>query len=376
MDWVEGDTLGVYLDRVASKSAAIAALRQEFATLADYLERNAVAHGDIQNENVIIASGALRLIDYDGMFVTGLPEGQGTERGHRHPQRDTKHFGPKMDRFAFIVLDTSLETLQVDPSLYRRFGEGGQAIIFKANDFADPASSQIFGILNGMPALRESAKKLAAICSAPITSVPSLSDFRAGRNIPTAVVPPAGTLSKAVLAPVYMGAFTVVDAKDFNAVMRRVGDKIELVGQIVSVKWGIGKRGRGKDRPYCFINFGIWNKESVKITIWAEGLSNMSTRPLEAWVGRWISVTGLVEPPYEGSHYGRPYRNVGITIVSDKQIVQISEQDANFRLGRGGAQQKQGVTGKASKPTNADILKDIRNGTDKPRSGPTIGGTY
>ena len=43
--------------------------------------------------------------------------------------------------------------------------------------------------------------------------------------------------------------------------MRHVGDKIEVVGQIVSVKQGIGRRGRGRGRPYVFINFGIWNKE-------------------------------------------------------------------------------------------------------------------
>ena len=87
MDWAEGETLGVYLDRAASNSTAIGALRQTFATLAEYLERNAVAHGDIQNENVIVSNGALRLIDYDGMFVAGLPEGQGSEVGHKHFQQ-------------------------------------------------------------------------------------------------------------------------------------------------------------------------------------------------------------------------------------------------------------------------------------------------
>jgi serine/threonine protein kinase len=73
MDWVEGDTLGVYLDQISSAPTKLTKLRHEFASLADYLERNDIAHGDIQNENVIVSGGTLRLIDYDGMFVTGMP---------------------------------------------------------------------------------------------------------------------------------------------------------------------------------------------------------------------------------------------------------------------------------------------------------------
>jgi hypothetical protein len=65
-----------------------------------------------------------------------------------------------MDRFSFIVLDVNLEAMQGDASLHRKFREGGNAIIFKANDFADPSLSEVFRKLNGMPALRESASKL------------------------------------------------------------------------------------------------------------------------------------------------------------------------------------------------------------------------
>jgi hypothetical protein len=372
MDWAEGDTLGIHLDRTALNASAIATLRRAFSDLAAFLERNGIAHGDIQNENVVVANGVLRLIDYDGMFVTGMPQGRGNEIGHKHfqhPGREPKHFGPRMDRFSFILLDVSLEALQVDASLHRRFREGGQAIIFKANDFVDPASSEIFRVLYGMPSLRESAKKLAAVCAASISDVPTLSDFIAGRNIPIAVVPPVGAPKPVPTA--YIGAFDVIDAKDFAAVIRRVGDKIELVGQIVSVKQGIGKRGRGRGRPYVFVNFGIWNKDSVKVAIWSEGLANMTTRPTEAWVGRWISATGLVEPPYEGKHYGRLYRNVGITVMFDSQIIQLSEQEARFRLGKGASQAR--ITSDGKKQSNEDILKGIAgsggvsgNGARKP----------
>ena len=205
---MRGETLGVYLDRIASNAASVADLRQAFVNLADFLERNCVAHGDIQNENIMVSKGDLRLIDYDGMFVGGLPEGRGTEVGHKHfqhPGRGTRDFGAKMDRFSFIVLDVSLEALQVDASLHRKFREGGQAIIFKANDFADPSSSEVFRILNGMPAFSESAKKLAAVCGAPISSVSALAI--ADRNIPIGVARPIGSPAKPASAPVYMGAY-------------------------------------------------------------------------------------------------------------------------------------------------------------------------
>jgi hypothetical protein len=366
MEWAEGQTLGVCLDRISSNPITLNALRHSFSTLASYLEANGVAHGDIQNENVIVDNSSIKLIDYDGMFVAGLTEGRGTEVGHKHfqhPGRDIKLFGPKIDRFSFIVIDVSLEALQADPSLHPRFREGGNAIIFNANDFASPGNSEIFRILRGLPALRLSAEKLAAICDAPVSSTPSLEDFRAGRNVPVATITPAITKSKPAALSTYIGAFPVLDGKDFNGVLRRVGDKVELVGEIVSVKHGVGRRGRGKGLPYVFINFGPWNRESVKITIWSEGLGNMNTRPNDSWVGKWISVTGLIDPPYDGQHYGRAYRNVGIAVISDNQIIQITERDAKFRLGHGGAIQPQGTKGAtATKPRNADILEKIAGG--------------
>jgi hypothetical protein len=82
-----------------------------------------------------------------------------------------------------------------------------------------------------------------------------------------------------------------------------------------------------------------------------------------------------VEPPYNGSHYGRPYRNVGITVVSDNQIIQISVQQAKFRLGQGPSPRAKSTTKKANgketiKPTNADIMEQIRSGNGY-GAGPT-----
>jgi hypothetical protein len=369
MDWVEGDTLGVYLDKIAINSAAVGSLRQQFFDLASFLAQHGIAHGDLQNENVMVSRGSLRLIDYDGMFVPAMMSGRGTEVGHKHfqhPARGAQHFGPHMDRFSFIVLDVSLEALQVQSTLHRRFREGGQTIIFRANDFADPSASEVFAELRGFPGLRDRAQNLAAICQANIDSVPTLSDFRAGRNIPTSTVRISEHPAKPAQPAAYIAAYPVVDGRSFANAFGHVGDKVELVGQIVSVKHGVGKRGRGRGRPYVFINFGPWNQESVKITIWSEGLGNMNAPPNESWVGRWISVIGLVEPPYEGRHYGRSYRNVGVTVDSDKQIVQVSAKDAAFRLKAPGALRSRMATTRS----NADVLSSLKNGPQRGVSTP------
>jgi hypothetical protein len=95
----------------------------------------------------MVANGDIKLIDYDGMFVPGMRPGNGSETGHKHfqhPDRRVSDFGPKMDRFSFIALDLSLKAVIEDKSLYAKFREGGETVVFKANDFTDPGNSEIF----------------------------------------------------------------------------------------------------------------------------------------------------------------------------------------------------------------------------------------
>src|SRR6201987_6182387 len=147
MDWVEGDTLGIWLDKHFGDSRALEKARTDFAAIARFLDNKSIAHGDIQNGNVMVAGGDIKLIDYDGMFVPGMRPGNGSETGHKHfqhPDRRVSDFGPKMDRFSFIALDLSLRAVIEDKSLYPKFREGGETVVFKANDFADPDHSEVF----------------------------------------------------------------------------------------------------------------------------------------------------------------------------------------------------------------------------------------
>lgn len=363
MDWVEGETLDVYLTGHAREPSRMIALRDRFSKLERFLSAQGAAHGDLQNLNVIVQNGELRLIDYDGMYVPGMTLGRGTEVGHKafqHPMRSPADFGPDMDRFSFIVLDLSLEAVSRRAELHQRYNNGGESIIFRANDYADPQSSSVFSELRSIPDLKDAADRLAAICLAPPSQTPTLADFLAGRNIPAG--PPASVATGIAKSSIgYIGAYPVLPGGDYGGVERRVGERIEIVGQITSVKEGVGRRGRGRGLPHVFINFGKWNEQSVKVTLWSEGLKQVSDRPSEAWVGRWISVTGLVEPPYHGSFRGRPYSSVGVTVTSDGQILQLSEKEARFRLGAVGAigdVNRQSASSRGVK-SNADLLNQL-----------------
>src|SRR5215469_1695088 len=187
MDWVEGDTLGVWLDKHFDDPRGLEKARVDFADIARFLAAKGIAHGDLQNGNVMVTNGDIKLIDYDGMFVPGMRLGQGSETGHKHfqhPERRASDFGPAMDRFSFIALDLSLKAVTADKSLYPKFREGGETIVFRANDFADPHNSEIFRRLLAMPKLKEEARAFAAICEGDLAAVPTLEEFLGGRNIP------------------------------------------------------------------------------------------------------------------------------------------------------------------------------------------------
>jgi hypothetical protein len=369
MAWVEGDPLGIWLDKNVDNSKLVENARAGFATLASFLQQHGIAHGDIQNGNVMIAPTGITLIDYDGMYVPGMPLGNGSETGHKHfqhPSREALHFGPSMDRFSFIAVDLSLRALIEDPTLYGRFREGGETIIFRANDFVAPQNSEIFQILRRHASLKLFTENFAKVCQADIRSVPTLEDFLAGRNIPAVDKPTTSrttTSEGSVLQPSiarYIGPYPVLSTDDYAGVMQRVGQRIELVGCIQALKHGVGRRGRGRGKPYVFVNFGNWRGNIVKLTIWSEGLAQLRELPDDSWIGRWVSVVGLVDAPYSGKHYSFHYTHVGITIETPQQINVITEREAKFRIGQGtvsGTPNLAGVGGRPTTPSAADHVQ-------------------
>jgi hypothetical protein len=323
MDWVDGDTLGSFLEDNYSDKGRIERLRQQFADVERFLRLKGLAHGDLQNGNVLVKSD-LKLIDYDGIYVPTMATGQGAELGHKHfqhPKRSAADFGPEMDRFSFLMIDLSLRAVAHDPILFSKYSNG-ENIILTANDFIDPGNSAAFAELKAVPSLARDTTNLASICTAPVKSIPTLEEFLAAKNIPAAAII-IRTHEEAKKKATYVGAYDVVDAASYALVEKQVGNRVELIGRVTKVHTARTKYGK----PYCFVFFDS-SRQSVKLNIWSEGLAKLSGSPSQAWVGTWLSVQGLVDPAYSG-RYGT---SLSITINSNSQIRTITETEARYRL--------------------------------------------
>jgi hypothetical protein len=324
MLWVEGDTLGSFLEDNYSDKTKIEKLRTQFIELERFLRSKNIAHGDLQNGNIILKEGDLKLIDYDGVCVPTLAAEHGTELGHRHfqhPKRSASDFGVEMDRFSFIVIDLSLRALAHNPQLFMKYSNG-ENILLNASDFNNPANSAAFSDLRSIPTLLRDVENLAKICAAPITNVPTLADFLAGKNIPRiSIVISAVKAGKQEV--VYVSAYDVIDARKYSIVEKQIGNRVELIGVVTKVHTAKTKYGK----PYCFVFFDN-SRQSVKLNIWSEGLAKLASAPTQAWVGIWLSVQGLVDPPYTG-RYGT---SLSITITSSSQFRTITEAEATHRL--------------------------------------------
>lgn len=356
MEWVNGTTLGEYVEQNIANRAALESLRQSFARMQVELASFGIAHGDIQNGNVLVGSqGKLSLIDYDGLYVPGMAEGGGTELGHKnfqHPDRSAIDFSKSIDRFSFLLVDLSLWALTLGPSLFQRFSTG-ENILFSANDLADPSSSQVFDALKAIPrpAFQRSLAHFEAICRAPISAVPMLADFLAGQNVPALTTPsPASKRSPQK----YIAALPVVDAKNYSEVCKHIGDRVELIGKVVTVS----ELKTNKGKPYVFINFGNEGAKYARITIWPPALRTMTQKPNASWAGRWLAFTCLVEPINRRGGV----QSVGPTLSKGMQVYTISEDEALWRLARGVRPNAPPLpTSKPSLTTkNSDLLKELR----------------
>lgn len=368
MAWAKGETLGEFLEDNRNSPQVIAKLSTSIESLAAFLEKEKIAHGDFSDGNLMVSDGGatVQLIDYDGMFVDEIKALGSTELGNvnfQHPKRKILNpFDHTLDRFSLISLWLALKALQADPSTWIKTNSESVAIVFRANDFADPGSSPVFGLLAGNRSLSAYIKNFAAICVSAMEKVPSLADFIAGKNIPAPAteIRITGTIQPGRPKPGYIGAYDVVSALDYDMCLRHVGYKVEAIGKIINVKLGKGNNGK----PYVFINFGDWRGQIFKISIWSEGLNALRSKPDSSWVGKWISVIGLMDPIYVNDKYKSS--SVSITITTSGQMTILSEDVARWRLAGPRAGGQASISGGSNKET-LDRIK----GRSKPSSAPT-----
>ena len=153
MEWEEGLGLNQFVEQHLNDKAVLEQLQENWLQLLEALQVGNVAHGDLQHGNVLVATdGALKLIDYDGMWVPKL-KGQGShETGHpdyQSPLRTGDDFHEGIDQFAGDVIHIAIRALQHDPGLWKKY-DNADNMLFKRGDFLDPGNSVLFKELRGL----------------------------------------------------------------------------------------------------------------------------------------------------------------------------------------------------------------------------------
>ncbi|HTU22234.1 MAG TPA: hypothetical protein VMG10_29615 [Gemmataceae bacterium] len=153
MRWVEGFRLNEFVREQLNKPLLLDRLAQMWVRLAQELRDANIAHGDLQHGNVLLVPGskssslALRLIDYDGMYVPALADRPSGEVGHpnyQHPQRLREGgYHRHMDRFAHLLIYTALRCIRVGgEELWQRY-DNMENLLFREEDFRQPGKSRL-----------------------------------------------------------------------------------------------------------------------------------------------------------------------------------------------------------------------------------------
>ena len=179
MEWVGGEPLHTYVEKHLRDPAALMRLATDWVVMTEALRKAAIAHGDLQDGNVLVAKGGLKLIDYDGMFVPALAGRSSNETGHRnyqHPNRTALDYGPYLDNFSDWVIYVSLAALIIDPSLWARLRGGDECLLFRKEDFDPSGKSQALATLtqHADPRLQNLGTLFSSVLYLMPASVPPL----------------------------------------------------------------------------------------------------------------------------------------------------------------------------------------------------------
>src|SRR5208337_1298306 len=103
MQWVDGQTLDKYVEANLSHPQVLLGIAGGLLNMVRDMEERQLAHGDLQHGNIMItASGVMKLVDYDGMFVPAFAGKPAPEIGlpsYQHPRRRLADYGVGLDRF-------------------------------------------------------------------------------------------------------------------------------------------------------------------------------------------------------------------------------------------------------------------------------------
>ena len=179
MEWVRGVSLSAFIGDNLSNPALLGALAKKWLAMLKALQQAEIAHGDLQDRNVLVVGGDLRLVDYDGMFVPALAGRFSNEVGQRnfqHPSRTNIDYGPYLDNFSGWVVYASLVALSDRPELWHRYQGGDECLLFRRDDFEHPETSAVLRDLNRSANgnLRVLGEFIAGLSALSMLGVPAL----------------------------------------------------------------------------------------------------------------------------------------------------------------------------------------------------------
>jgi serine/threonine protein kinase len=196
LPWVSGRNLDSWIEtRLGQgRAKAVALLAENWRAAMRDLHSVKIAHGDLHHGNIMLEpSGAMRLLDYDSMYVPTLAGLSNSEIGHPNFQHPSYHFPARprpfdhrMDRFSALVIYTSLVAVADNPKLWTRYHNDHNLIFEGERDFVNIDSSPVFRdiLASSNPTVRGLARQLIKHAKGRPENVPPLEDVIKAASTP------------------------------------------------------------------------------------------------------------------------------------------------------------------------------------------------
>ncbi|KAB7731740.1 hypothetical protein F5984_05810 [Rudanella paleaurantiibacter] len=306
MRWVEGDPLNLYIGKIYQQSHVVEGILTTFVGLVQKMEAAGIAHGDLQHGNIIISEGKMLLIDYDDIYLPGIPGLKANSEGqpnYQHPKRTQQNYGKTIDRFSAIVIYLGLKAVKLKPALWAKY-DNGENILIKNTDIANLSVSPLMQELSAITELKPLVDRFKGICYLSFDQVPTLNEFLEGAF--TYSTTNTGTIT------VRSSQYAVLDGRKKGSILEHFGERVEVIGRIDALRESKTRYGA----PYVFLNFGVYPNQTFTVVIWSDGLEQLSAKGLSinSFKGKWVSVTGVV-----GSYKEVP--QIAVETISQIQIL-------------------------------------------------------
>jgi hypothetical protein len=137
-----------------------------------------------------------------------------------------------------------------------------------------------------------------------------------------------------------VGSHEVVAAGQFAKISRYAGKRVEAVGKVLDVRSGKAYFDNNRLlRPYIYVDFTAMSSGNVvRIKLLPEILESFTGErrmlPNDSWIGKWVTVSEMIQPIQYLSHPSFPagIGEAGIVVNDPFQVKIISAEEAAFRL--------------------------------------------